>query len=95
MDNLKVIQNEIMANLRTFRVVVSKVDEGGFMANIPSLSHCFSFGDTIDEAMDNLHEALEGVIETMEENGWTIPDDSQNIELLITVPTNQKPLAYA
>ncbi len=81
--------------MRTFRVVITKQEDGGYMANIPSLTHCFSFGETIDEAMENLHEALEGVIETMEENGWVIPDDSQNMEVLITMPISSKPLAYA
>ncbi len=81
--------------MRTFRVVITKQEDGGYMANIPSLTHCFSFGETIDEAMENLHEALEGVIETMEENGWVIPDDSQNMEVLITMSISSKPLAYA
>jgi antitoxin HicB len=89
------IQNKLNTSMRTFRVVITKQEDGGYMANIPSLTHCFSFGETIDEAMENLHEALEGVIETMEENGWAIPDDSQNMEVLITMPISSKSLAYA
>jgi antitoxin HicB len=89
------IENKLNNSMRTFRVVISKQEDGGYMANIPSLTHCFSFGETIDEAMENLNEALEGVIETMEENGWAIPDDSLNMELLITIPVTPKPLAYA
>ena len=91
----EIIQSNSKSDTKTFRVVISKETEGGFMANIPSLSHCFSFGETIDEALENLHEALEGVIETMEENGWEIPDDSKNMEVFISIKTKPKPLEFA
>jgi antitoxin HicB len=89
------IQNRRTARSRTFRVVISKMEDGSYMANVPVLEHCFSFGETIDEVIVNIQEALEGVLETMEANGWPIPDDSQNMEVLITIPAISQSLAYA
>ena len=47
-----------------FRVVISR-EEDCYLADIPSLKHCFAGGDTIEEAIENLKEALEGTLESM------------------------------
>lgn len=84
------IQNKMNVSTRTFRVVISRTEEDdGYMADIPSLNRCFAFGDTVEEAMANLHEALEGILETMIEHGWPIPDDSKIMEMTITVPLHK------
>lgn len=73
---------------RTYRVVISKDTEGGYIADIPTLKHCISHGETIEEAMQNIKEALEGVLLVMEEEGLPIPDDSNVLEYSISVPSN-------
>ena len=47
-----------------FRVIINK-EEDCYIADIPSLKHCFASGDTIEEAIENLKEALEGTLENM------------------------------
>ncbi|MEP7268480.1 MAG: type II toxin-antitoxin system HicB family antitoxin [Saprospiraceae bacterium] len=74
---------------RTFRVVITKTEDG-YMANIPSLNHCMSFGESPDEAIHNLNEALEGVLETMKENDWPIPDDRNSLETMIMINHSYK-----
>jgi predicted RNase H-like HicB family nuclease len=81
------IQNSLNVQTRSFRVVISRTEEDdGYIADIPSLDTCFAFGDTVEEAMANLQEALEGTLETMIEHGWPIPDESKNMEMTITIP---------
>ncbi|RYU94903.1 type II toxin-antitoxin system HicB family antitoxin [Emticicia agri] len=72
---------------RTYRVVISKDSEGGYIADIPTLKHCVSYGETIEEAMQNIKEALEGVLIVREEEGLSIPDDSNVLEYSISVPS--------
>jgi predicted RNase H-like HicB family nuclease len=50
-------------------------DESGvyFHASVLELDGCQSTGDTIDEAMDGLKEAMEGWIDTKLANGFSIP----------------------
>lgn len=50
-------------------------DESGeyYHACVLELDGCQSTGDTIDEAMECLHEAMEGWIETKLENGFAVP----------------------
>ena len=42
------------------KVVVHEADEGGFWAEVPVLPGCASQGDTLEELMDNLREAIGG-----------------------------------
>lgn len=84
------IQNSQNILNRTFRVVISRTEENDcYIANIPSLNTCFAFGDTVEEAMANLHEALEGTLETMIAHGWDIPNDNNIMEATLTVPLPQ------
>lgn len=43
---------------------------------VPDLSGCFSGGDTLDEAVTNSREAIELWLETVIEDGGTIPEPS-------------------
>lgn len=48
-----------------FKVVVSKGMDSGFNVEVPSLPGCFSHGDTIEDALVNVREAIELYIEDM------------------------------
>ena len=53
-----------MAMVRKASVVIEK-DENGFYAWRPELKGCHSQGDTLDEAMANIREAIELYLETL------------------------------
>lgn len=42
------------------KVVVHEAEEGGFWGEAPALPGCASQGDTLDELMANMREAIEG-----------------------------------
>ncbi len=44
------------------KVVVHEAEEGGYWAEVPALPGCVSQGDTYDELMDNVREAVEGCL---------------------------------
>jgi len=50
-------------------------DENGYHAYVPALSGCHSFGSTIEEAKENITEAIQLHIEAMLEDGETIPEE--------------------
>ena len=41
------------------KIVLEKQDEGGFTVYVPSLPGCVSQGETIEEALKNIREAIE------------------------------------
>ncbi|MCC3439076.1 MULTISPECIES: type II toxin-antitoxin system HicB family antitoxin [unclassified Microcoleus] len=47
------------------KVVLEPSDEGGYTVYVPSLSGCISEGETIDEALANIQEAIELYLEPM------------------------------
>jgi predicted RNase H-like HicB family nuclease len=55
-----------------FTVVIAP-DEEGFHASVPALPGCHTFGATIDEARADIAEAMELHIESMLQDGETIP----------------------
>ncbi len=42
------------------KIVVHEAEEGGFWAEVPALPGCASQGETMDELMQNIREAIEG-----------------------------------
>jgi predicted RNase H-like HicB family nuclease len=44
------------------KVVVHEGEEGGFWAEVPAIPGCATQGETMDELMHNLHEAIEGCL---------------------------------
>lgn len=59
--------------------VVIEPDEGGFHAYVPALPGCHTFGDTIDEARANIAEAIELHIQSLLEDGETIPIEREPV----------------
>ena len=41
------------------KVIVHPAEEGGFWAEVPALPGCYSQGDTMEEMLDNIREAIE------------------------------------
>jgi len=50
------------------KVVLEKSDEGGYTVFVPTLPGCISEGDSIDDAMENITEAIELYLEPIEDD---------------------------
>ena len=44
------------------KVVIHEAEEGGFWAEVPALPGCVSQGESFEELLPNLHEAIEGCL---------------------------------
>jgi predicted RNase H-like HicB family nuclease len=62
--------------------VVIEPDNGMFHAYVPALPGCHTFGATIDETLANIREAMSLYIETLLEDGESIPVEQE--PMLIT-----------
>ena len=65
-----------------FKIVLEKSDEGGYTVYVPSLPGCISEGETQEEALKNIQEAIELYLEPVEDD-WIL--DEQNLALEIEV----------
>ncbi len=59
------------------KIILEKSDEGGFTAYVPSLPGCISEGDTEEEAIKNIQEAVELYLEPTDDD-W-IFDKNKNV----------------
>jgi len=60
-----------------FRVVLEPSEEGGYTATVPSLPGCVSEGNTREEALKNIREAIELYLEPVEDDTSFSPDSEQ------------------
>lgn len=44
------------------KVVVHEAEEGGYWAEVPSIPGCATQGETFEELLENLYEAVEGCL---------------------------------
>lgn len=44
------------------KVIVHEAEEGGFWAEVPSIPGCATQGDSFEELLQNLYEAIEGCL---------------------------------
>ena len=52
-------------------------EDGGYVVTCPSLQGCYSQGETVEEALANIREAIELCLEDMEAHGESLPDPSK------------------
>jgi predicted RNase H-like HicB family nuclease len=57
------------------QAIIYRGEDGFWVAECPSLPGCISQGETRDEAVKNIREAIQLHIETLEEDGLDVPDD--------------------
>ena len=62
------------------KVILEPSDEGGFTVYVPSLPGCISEGDTVDQAMSNIREAIDLYLE---EELLVLPEKAQVLELVV------------
>ena len=64
------------------RAIVHKAEEGGYWGDVPSIPGCASQGETMEELMDNLREAIIGCLSVSLDVPAENPDD-QILEIAV------------
>ena len=59
-----------------FKVEIVKEEDGRWSAGVPTLPGCATWGYTREEALHNLHDAVEAYIRDIQKAGKEIPKDS-------------------
>lgn len=70
---------------RKFRVVLEPNESGGYTVWVPLLPGCISEGDTREEALANIKEAIELYLESLEADGEPIPAEKELEEAFVEV----------
>ncbi len=68
-----------------YSVIVHEAEEGGYWVEAPALPGCYSQGETLDDALDNVKEAIALYLEALMDDDRRIPMDS-DVVFHVTVP---------
>ena len=67
-----------------FRVLIEPDEDGVFVAECPTLPGCISQGNTREEAMKNIRDAIQGYLQSLEKHSEPVP--SPITEEIVEVP---------
>ncbi len=65
------------------QVLIYPGEDGWFVAECPSLPGCISQGRTRPEAIANIREAIDLMLEDLQERGEPVPSDSLQAMLVV------------
>jgi len=57
------------------KVIIHEAEEGGFWAEVPAIPGCATQGETMEELIKNVHEAVEGCLSVDVEHPQVSPTD--------------------
>lgn len=64
-----------VAQVLKYTVVFEPAEEGGYVAYVPALPGCVTEGDTLEEAMEMVRDAISGYIASLKKHGEPIPEE--------------------
>ncbi len=79
------------------KVVIHEAEEGGYWAEVPSIVGCATQGDTFEELLENIYEAIEGCLSVDEKRKFyqILPDEKAASEgYLRVVDESQEDYLY-
>jgi len=59
-----------------FTVILEREDDGGYVAIVPALPGCVSQGDSRDEALTNIQEAIKLYVDDCIDTGEPVPREA-------------------
>ena len=71
--------------MRKFEVILEQNELSGYTAIVPLLPGCISEGDSREEALVNIKEAIELYIDSLKADGEPIPTEEKMEEAIVEV----------
>lgn len=62
-----------------YTIIIHPAEEGGYWVEVPALPGCYSQGETIEEALANVKEAVEAHIAALRDESQEVPEEGEVI----------------
>ena len=59
--------------MKRYEVFLEEAEEGGYVVTCPALPGCVSEGDSREQALANIRDAIEGYLTTLRRHGQRLP----------------------
>ena len=67
----------------TYRIIIEKGEDFGYISHCPAIPGCHSQGNTIEEAIDNIKDAIRACLEALDKS--LLYENPKNNELFMEV----------
>ena len=82
----------ISQNILTYTVIFEPAEEGGYVASVPVLPGCLTQGDTFEETVKMVKDAIKGYLAVLNEQKQEVPKEKEDI--IVTKVSVTNPLSY-
>lgn len=72
----------------SYSVFYEEAGEGGYVAFVPALPGCHTQGETLEEAEQNVTEAIALYLESLAARGEAIPEEGRSFQGRVIVPVS-------
>ena len=76
------IANRFIIKAMKIKVVVHEAEEGGYWAEVPAIPGCATQGETFEELLQNLYEAVEGCL-SVDVSPMQVSGDDRVLEIAV------------
>ena len=66
-----------------YRIVIEKGEDFGYVAHCPAIPGCHSQGNTIEEAIENIKDAIRGCLSALDEDLLSEREELASIEIAV------------
>ena len=66
-----------------YRIVIEKGEDFGYIAHCPAIPGCHSQGNTIEEAIENIKDAIRGCLSALDEDLISKQKELASIEIRV------------
>lgn len=81
--NASEVHQQEGANERRYTVVLEPdPEDGGYTVTVPALPGCVTQGETVEQSVERVREAITGYIESLSARGLPIPVETERPQLL-------------
>jgi predicted RNase H-like HicB family nuclease len=70
-------------------ILTPDTEDGGYTAECPVIPGCISEGETVEQALANIKEAIEGCLESLAARNEPLPGDNSVIVATVEADTPQ------
>lgn len=71
--------NKLAQKILEYTAIFEPAEEGGYVVSIPVLPGCMTQGETFEEAVSSIKDAVQGYLEVLKDEGENIPQEKADI----------------
>jgi len=73
------MSEQVSKKILTYTVVFEPAEEGGYVASVPALPGCATQGETFEEAVEMIKDAISGYLAVLKDEKQEIPIEKDNV----------------